>query len=337
MTHTRTRKTSVFALAAIGLAMSIATSSLANDIEPMENGKRISSEFPFEKKFVTVDGSKIAYVDEGAGPAVLFLHGNPTSSYLWRNIIPYVIDDHRAIAVDLIGMGDSDKPDIGYTFDEHAAYVDGFIEALDLNDITLVIHDWGSALGMQYARLNEDNIRGVAFMEAIIPPGLPAESYEAMGDFTGTMFKALRTPGFGEELVLRHNFFVESVLGVFASGRRLTEAELDHYRRPFQTPESRFPTLQWPREVPIAGEPANVAAMVEANGAWLFETDLPKLFLHAQPGALLPPPAAEFVIANAKNITAVDLGPGSHFVQESSPHAIGEALSSWLSGLPTDD
>ena len=276
----------------------------------------------------------MAYVDEGEGPVVLFLHGNPTSSYLWRNIIPYVANDHRAIALDLIGMGDSDKPEIGYTFDEHAAYVDGFIEALDLKDITFVIHDWGSAIGMRYARLNEDNVRGVAFMEAIIPPGLPAESYQAMGDFAGTMFKALRTPGLGEELVMRHNFFVESVLATFGSGRRLTQAELEHYRRPFLAPESRLPTLQWPREVPIGGAPANVASMVEANGAWLYKTEMPKLYFHVQPGALLPPPAAAHVIANAKNITAIDLGAGAHFVQESSPHAIGEALSDWLETLP---
>lgn len=319
---------------AIGLLGSGVLSPATAETEPVENGKTISSDFPFEKKFVTVNGSKMAYVDEGDGPVVLFLHGNPTSSYLWRNIIPYVTDDHRAIALDLIGMGDSAKPEIGYTFDEHAVYVDGFIDALELKNITLVIHDWGSALGMRYARMNEGNVRGVAFMEALIPPGLPAESYEAMGDFTGTMFKALRTPGFGEELVLRHNFFVESVLGTFGSGRRLTEAELDHYRAPFRIPESRFPTLQWPREVPIAGEPAVVAMTVEQNGAWLYETELPKLLFHVQPGALLPPPAAEYVIANSRNITAVDLGAGSHFIQETSPHAIGKALSEWLGKLP---
>lgn len=334
MTIQRIRSKFTLGLAAIGLAAAAALSPAVAETEPAENGKVISSAFPFDKKFVTVKGAQMAYVDEGDGPVVLFLHGNPTSSYLWRNIIPYVSDNHRAIALDLIGMGDSDKPEIGYTFGEHAAYVDGFIDALELEDITLVIHDWGSALGMRYARLNEDNVRAIAFMEALIPPGLPAESYDAMGDFTGTMFKALRTPGFGEELVLRHNFFVESVLGTFGSGRRLTEAELEHYRRPFQTPESRFPTLQWPREVPIAGQPANVAMIVEENGAWLFKTELPKLFFHVQPGALLPPPAAEYVIANSKNITAVDLGAGSHFVQESSPHAIGQALSEWLADLP---
>ncbi|MEO1251277.1 MAG: haloalkane dehalogenase [Pseudomonadota bacterium] len=333
MTHHRLKSLAMAGLTAFGLCLSVSSPAVAEQT-PTENGKPISPAFPYEKKSVRVNGSLISYVDEGDGPVLLFVHGNPTSSYLWRNIIPYVTDDHRVIALDLIGMGDSDKPEIDYRFEDHAAYFDGFIEALDLKNITLVIHDWGSALGMRYARLTEENVRALVFMEAIIPPGIPSDNYDAMGEFTGTMFRALRTPGFGEELVLRHNFFVESVLGTFGSGRRLSEAELAHYRRPFATPASRLPTLQWPREIPIGGEPSSVEAIVEANGAWLYETELPKLFFHAQPGALLPPPAADYVIANAKNITAVDLGAGSHYLQESSPHAIGAALSVWLDTLP---
>lgn len=315
------------------LAMGIASPANAEPV-PKDNGTPISWEFPFTKQFMEVNGSKIAYVDVGKGPVVLFLHGNPTSSYLWRNIIPHVADNHRAIAIDLIGMGDSDKPDLGYSFEEHAAFVDGFIEQMGLKNITFVIHDWGSAIGMRYARNNEKNVRAVAFMEALIPPGLPVKNYEAMGDFTGTMFKALRTPGFGEELIFRHNYFVESVLGTFGSNRRLTAAELAHYRRPFLVPESRLPTLKWPREVPVAGTPDNVKRTLEANGKWLYESELPKLFFHAQPGALLPPPAAKFVIAHSKNLKAVDLGSGSHFLQESSPHTIGRKLSDWLDALP---
>ena len=211
----------------------------------------ISPEFPFEKQYAEINGHKMAYIDVGDGPVVLFLHGNPTSSYLWRNIIPSVSKSHRAVALDLIGMGDSDKPDLDYSFQDHARYVDAFIAALNLSDITLVVHDWGSALGMRYARLNESNIRGLVFMEAIVPPTMPAQNYESMGEFTGTMFKAFRTAGLGEELVLRHNFFVESVLGTFGAGRRLTEEELFHYRRPYLEPNTRTVMLKWPREIPM--------------------------------------------------------------------------------------
>ncbi|MEX3017618.1 haloalkane dehalogenase [Gymnodinialimonas hymeniacidonis] len=294
---------------------------------------------PFEKNFVEVNGSRMAYVDEGEGPVVLFLHGNPTSSYLWRNIIPFVLDDvtgattrYRAIAPDLIGMGDSDKPDIGYTFAEHAEYLDGFIEALGLEDITLVIHDWGSVLGMRYARMNENNVKAVAFMEAGIPPALPAPSLEAMGEANAQLFGMLRSEA-GEVAVLQNNFFVEEVLGRLAVATPLSEDVLDHYRAPFPTPESRLPTLVWPRQVPIAGEPADTAAVITENGAWLYSTDLPKLMLHVAPGALMPPPVVEYVRANASNLEDVFLGPGVHFVQEDHPEAIGRSLRDWMDRL----
>ncbi|WP_299622828.1 haloalkane dehalogenase [uncultured Tateyamaria sp.] len=295
---------------------------------------------PFEKKYVDVNGSRMAYVDEGTGPVVLFLHGNPTSSYLWRNIIPFVLDgdtetasDYRAIAPDLIGMGDSDKPDIDYTFADHAAYLDGFIAALGLEDITLVIHDWGSVLGMRYARLNEGNVQAVAFMEAGIPPALPAPSLEAMGEPSASLFGMLRSPA-GEAAVLQGNFFVEEVLGKMAVATPLSQEVLDHYRAPFPTPESRKPTLAWPRQVPIAGEPADTAAVITANGEWLYSNELPKLMLHVAPGALMPPPVVEYVKANASNLEDVFLGPGIHFIQEDHPEAIGRALRDWLDRLP---
>ena len=154
-----------------------------------------------------MNGRNLAYVDVGSGPVVLFLHGNPTSSHLWRNIIPYVSGNDRAIAVDLIGMGDSAKPEIEYTFANHAAFVDGFIETLDLENITLVVHDWGSALGMRYARLNESNMRAMAFMEAIIPRGVPVPSYESMGP-VGNVSRNMRTKGVGEKMILEENFFI---------------------------------------------------------------------------------------------------------------------------------
>lgn len=317
------------------LKASAATAGLAIALPAFAKSFTPSADMPYEKKFIEVNGSNMAYVDEGEGPVVLFLHGNPTSSYLWRNIIPFVLDGspYRAIAPDLIGMGDSDKPDIGYTFAEHAAYLDGFIAALDLKDITLVIHDWGSVLGMRYARMNEGNVKAVAFMEAGIPPALPAPSLEAMGEPSSQLFGMLRSPA-GEEAVLQGNFFVEEVLGKMAVATPLSQEVLDNYRAPFPTPESRLPTLVWPRQVPIGGEPADTAAVITANGEWLYSAEMPKLMFHVAPGALMPPPVVEFVKANASNLEDVFLGPGVHFVQEDHPEAIGRALRDWIDRLP---
>jgi len=325
MTSSLTRRTM--------LKASAATAGLAAALPAFAQSFTPSTDMPYEKKLVEVNGSDMAYVDEGEGPIVLFLHGNPTSSYLWRNIIPFVTDNHRAIAPDLIGMGDSDKPDIGYTFAEHAEYLDDFIAALGLEDITLVIHDWGSVLGMRYARMNESNVKAVAFMEAGIPPALPAPSLEAMGEPSSQLFGMLRSPA-GEEAVLQGNFFVEEVLGKMAVATPLSQEVLDNYRAPFPTPKSRLPTLVWPRQVPIAGEPADTAAVITANGDWLYSTKIPKLMFHVTPGALMPPPVVEFVKANASNLEDVFLGQGVHFVQEDHPEAIGRALRDWIDRLP---
>ena len=315
----------------------------------MAPNRPISSEFPYQKLWVDVLGSQMAYVDVGAssrageseagmdGATVLFLHGNPTSSYLWRNIIPYVTRTHRAVAVDLIGMGDSGKPDLAYDFADHARYVDAFVATLDLRQIVLVVHDWGSALGMRYARLNESNVAGLAFMEAIVPPALPVPSYEALGPQAGAMFKSLRTPGEGEELVLEQNFFVEVVLAKFGVLRELTEAEMAAYRAPFATRESRLPTLVWPRQIPIAGEPADVVAEIEANGAWLATSAMPKLLLHAEPGALITEAVVDALVRTVPNLRTHLVGPGYHFIQEDRPHEIGTILADWLHRSPNAD
>lgn len=320
----------------VALAILLATPALAQEPAPPPEAAPpetdVSAAFPYDKRYVEILGSRMAYVDEGEGPVVLFLHGNPTSSYLWRNIIPHVADNHRAIAVDLIGMGDSDQPDIDYRFATHAAYLDAFIAALALEDIALVIHDWGSGLGLRYARLNEDNVRAIAFMEAIIPPLFPVPSYESMGPLGDAFFRPLRTDGTGEDMVLENNFFIEQGLtgGIV---RELSTQEMNAYRGPYTTPGSRLPTLVWPRQIPIGGEPADVVAEIQANGEWLYSSDTPKLYFHVTPGAINPPPVAEYVIANAPNLEAVFLGQGSHFIQEDHPRAIGEALSDWLDGL----
>jgi len=293
-------------------------------------GMPISAEFPFDKKTVAVLGSNMAYVDEGTGPVVLFLHGNPTSSYLWRNVIPHVVNaGYRAIAPDLIGMGDSGKPKIGYTFDDHAAYLVAFIEATGLQDITLAIHDWGSALGMRYARLHQGNVRALVFMEAIIPPAFPAASYDVLGE-AGELFKAFRTEGVGEEMVLTNNFFVEELLPKMGVARGLTAQEMAHYRAPFPTPESRLPTLQWPRELPISGSPKATHDAITANGEWLTGSSIPKLYFYASPGALNPAPVVQWIVANIPNLETRFLGRGFHFLQEDHPDLIGSGIADWL-------
>ncbi len=297
------------------------------------SGPAISAEFPFQSKFVEILGSRIHYIDEGTGDAILFIHGNPTSSYLWRNILPYAIPHGRVIALDLIGMGKSDKPDIDYTFADHAKYVAGFIEALDLKNMTLVIHDWGSALGMDYARRNEGNVKGLVFMEAIVPPAIPLPSYEAMGA-PGELFKKFRTPGVGEAMILKENFFVEVVLPNMGTLRKLTEAEMSVYRAPYPTRDSRKPTLVWPREIPIGGEPAYTTDIVTKNGAWLHRTELPKLMFYADPGAFGGPQVARYFAQNLKNIETRYVGAGTHYIQEDHPHVIGRGLADWMRRLP---
>jgi haloalkane dehalogenase len=290
----------------------------------------LSAAFPYQKAFTTVRGSKMAYVDVGRGPVVLFIHGNPTSSYLWRNVIPHVSGTHRVIAVDLIGMGDSDKPAIDYSFADQAAYLDGFITQLGLKDITLVVHDWGSALGMRYARLNPDNVKAIAFMEALIPPTFPAAAPEALGPQFGPLMRNIRTAGIGEKMVLEQNFFVEVMLGQHGSARPLTAEALAEYRRPFATAESRKPTLAFPRALPIGGSPSDTVAEIAANGAWLAATRIPKLMFHATPGAVTPPPVVQAIKATVSGLEDIDIGPGGHFLQEDNPQAIGEGLARWL-------
>lgn len=293
------------------------------------NQTAISADFPFESRFVSVHGSEMHYVEEGEGDPILFLHGNPTSSYLWRNIIPHVSGLGRAIAPDLIGMGRSDKPDIDYGFFDHIEYVEGFIDNLGLRNVTLVIHDWGSALGFHYAMGHADNVKGIAFMEAIVAP---VPSWDDFHPDFQKVFRAFRTEGVGWDMIVGQNFFVEKILPG-AVARELTEEELTHYREPFLEETSRKPTWKWPNEIPIEGHPADVAAAVGAYNAWLQETEMPKLLLHAKPGALLRADAVEWCEANLPHIETVDLGTGIHFLQEDTPHEIGRALAEWVARL----
>lgn len=289
----------------------------------------ISAVFPFESKYTSVMGSKIHYIENGQGDPILFLHGNPTSSYLWRNIIPHLSSLGRCIAPDLIGMGKSDKPDIEYRLVDHIEYIDGFIEALGLKNITIVIHDWGSALGFHYAKRHPENVKGIAFMESIV---MPIPSWDSMQKQFQEMFKSFRTPDVGWDILVNKNMFVEGVLpgAIF---RKLTDEEMNIYREPYLEPASRKPLWRWPNEIPIEGEPADVTKIVGDYNAWLQETDIPKLLFHASPGALIREEVVEWCQENLTNLTMVDIGGGVHFVQEDNPHGIGEGLANWYKTL----
>ncbi len=284
------------------------------------------------KQNIAVHGKQMAYAELGSGAPVLFLHGNPTSSYLWRNIMPHVSDLYRAIAPDLIGMGDSDKlvnPGTdSYTFKEHRTYLDGFIDAIVPDGaVTLVIHDWGSALGFDWARRNPDRVKGICFMEGIVGP---VKSWDHWNEQAKGVFQGLRSAA-GEDMILKKNIFIERILPGSIL-RKLADEEMEVYRRPFANPgEGRRPTLTWPRQIPIEGEPEDVNRIVTDYAAWLPGTEFPKLFINAEPGAILLDHARAFV-RSWKNVTEVTV-KGSHFIQEDSPHEIGEALRNWL-GTP---
>lgn len=290
----------------------------------------ISTEPRYEKKKIVVQDREMAVIDEGSGDPIVFLHGNPTSSYLWRNVMPHLEGQGRLIAPDLIGMGDSQKlEDSGpgrYRFVEHREYLDGLLDALGVSEnVTLVIHDWGSALGFDWANRHRDTVRGIAFMEGIVAP----LTWDQWPKAAKAPFQAFRSEQ-GEAMILEQNLFIEQVLPTSVI-RKLADEEMDVYRRPFSEPgESRRPTLTWPREIPIEGEPADVVRIVEDYGRWLETCEVPKLFVNADPGAILRGPAREYC-RSWKNLSEVTV-PGIHFIQEDSPDAIGGAISEWLRG-----
>lgn len=283
------------------------------------------------KQMISVKGKSMAYVEMGEGDPIIFQHGNPTSSYLWRNVMPHLADQGRCIAIDLIGMGDSDKLDCAgadsYTFMQHREYLDGALQALGVKqNVTWVIHDWGSALGFDWANRHRDVVKGIAYMEGIVRPVSWAEWPEAArGVFQGFRSEA------GEEMVLEKNTFIERVLPGSIM-RELSAEEMEVYRRPFQNKgEDRRPTLSWPRQIPIDGEPADVVDIVQDYADWLSAAQLPKLFINAEPGAILTGPQREFC-RSWPNQTEVTVS-GSHFIQEDSPHEIGKAIAHWYKNL----
>ncbi|MGE3329142.1 MAG: haloalkane dehalogenase, partial [Acidimicrobiia bacterium] len=277
---------------------------------------------------IEVLGRSMTYVEIGSGDPIVLLHGNPTSSYLWRNVVPHLAGLGRCIVPDLIGMGDSGKldgtgPD-SYTFVEHRRHLDALLDALDLGErVTLVVHDWGSALGFDWANRHRHAVAGIAYMEAIVRPVTLEEWPEAARQ----VFVAMRSAA-GEAMVLDHNVFVERILPGSIL-RTLTDAEMAEYRRPFAEPgEGRRPTLTWPRQIPIDGEPADVVAIVADYATWLSTSDVPKLLIVAEPGAILRGAPLEFCRTwpNQREVTVA----GIHFVQEDSPDEIGEAIAAWI-------
>ena len=284
-----------------------------------------------DKKKISIDGKEIAYHQQGSGEPIVFLHGNPTSSYLWRNITPYLHDQASCISMDLIGMGDSDKldnPDTNsYRFEEHFYYVEKAIKALTNNEkITLVVHDWGSALGFHWSYKHPELIKGIAYMEAIVKE----MTWDDWDKNARSIFQGFRSDA-GEDLVLEKNYFVEKVLPGSII-RTLDADEMNEYRRPFlSSGEDRRPTLSWPREIPIEGEPGNVCQIVNEYAEWMKTNNIPKLFINAEPGAITTGKIRDFC-RSWKNQTEVTV-KGIHFIQEDSPDEIGKALSKWYKEL----
>lgn len=287
----------------------------------------ISAAFPYESKFVEVKGSRMHYVEQGQGDPIVLVHGNPTSAYLWRNVIPHLSGSGRCIALDLIGMGKSDKPDIPYRVADHAEYFAGFIEALGLKNLRLVLHDWGGFAGGHYAGLHPENVRAIAMFETIFKPALWSDRTEQ----TQALFRMFRGEQ-GWRKIVEENFFVERVLPGSVM-RKLTEEEMDAYREPFREEAWRKPVYVFPNEIPFDGEPADVAAAVEHYGKAVAAAGIPLLLLTFTPGAIV----GENDVAAFKQlfpgITVKEMGPGIHFVQEDQPEAIGKAIAGWLAGL----
>jgi len=293
--------------------------------------KNITSAFPYKSKFININGSNIHYIDENNKGDInqttfVCIHGNPTSSYLWWNIIPYLKTKGRVIAFDLIGFGKSDKPNIDYSIETHSKYVDGIINQLELQNIIFVIHDWGLALGMSYARRNEEKIKGLVFMEGILKPMQWKEmAYEPVR----TIFRLFRTPLLGKFMNINLNMFVKVVLLKLGSKRKLSKEEKEYYSKPFLKKSSRTPVYLFPKFLPLNGKPQSSFDLVDKNHKWLMATKLPKLIFYVTSGILIKPKTIEEIKKHYVNLTDIYLGEATHFIQEDFPHEIGEGILKW--------
>mgnify|MGYP003408338200 FL=1 len=290
----------------------------------------------FVQKFCEVRGRRLAYLEAGSGAPIVLLHGNPTSSYLWRDVIPHLAESGRVIAPDLIGHGDSDKLPASdgpgrYSFEGTYDYLSDMLDALGVtSNVTLVLHDWGSALGFHWAYRHQDRVRAIAYMEGIVRPLLSWDEWpeKARGIFQG--FRSAK----GEDLILKRNMFIEAVLPGSIM-RQLSEDDMARYRAPFVREEDRQTTLNWPRQIPIAGEPPNIVALVQQYADWLKDSPIPKLFINAEPGSILVGAQREFCRA-WPNQTEVTVN-GVHFIQEDSANDIGKAVAIWLKAIDAGD
>ncbi|WNJ17501.1 haloalkane dehalogenase [Pontibacter sp. G13] len=289
------------------------------------NQQAISPAFPYESQYLQVLGSNIHYIEEGTGDPILFLHGNPTSNYLWRNIIPYLSKQGRCIAPDLIGMGKSDKPDVAYGFHDTYQYVEGFIEKMGLKNITLVLHDWGSGMGFHYANLHRANIKAIAFMEAMYD----APTMYDMPFSVKMALRMVRNPLFGKLMVQVGNVFIKQMLPDMIV-RDLTTEEKAHYAEPYPTFQSRKPLLAWPQDVPFSDGKATAATpAVQSWAPWLAESEIPKLCLYVTPGVAIKEKDVKIIEDTFRNTEMIHLGEGLHFIQEDYPHEIGHVISEW--------
>lgn len=284
----------------------------------------ISGNYPFESRYAKVGGDRMHFVDVGEGDPFLFLHGNPTWSYLWRNVIPSIGPLGRCVAPDLIGMGKSDNPKIDYTFFEHARYVDEFIDSLGLDRVTLVLHDWGSALGFHWARRHPERVKAIVFMEAIVRPAKLGQLPLPLR----LIFKRLRHPTKGRKMAVDQNLFIERLLPN-GTGRKLSEEEMTHYRAPYLDPADREAVRVWPTQIPFDGEPADVHEAVQGYFEWLQETEVPKLLFYVKPAFIIPPAVVPSLEKRLPNLETVFLGKGRHFTPEEYPHTIGERIAEW--------
>ncbi|WDD30114.1 haloalkane dehalogenase (plasmid) [Nostoc sp. UHCC 0926] len=306
-------------------------SNMLATLLPKAESPIISANFPYKSKFINVLGSRMHYVEAGEGNPILFLHGNPTSSYLWRNVMPYLENQGHVIAVDSIGFGLSDKPDSDYTFVDYARYIEGFIDALGLQNITLVTHEWGALFASKYARYHENNICGVVFMEVTIPRSTLFPRSEVIENIT-PIFECFRDPIQGPKVLIEENQFIETLLpgGIV---RSLTESEMEVYREPFKELESRKSIFTWSNLLPIAGEPQYMIQVMDNYDRWLTQSDLPKLHIYGSPGIVNPPFLVAALTKILKNYETAYVGKTLHYLQEDEPEAIGLAISDWYRRL----
>ncbi len=297
----------------------------------MTNNNNISADFPFTSKFINVNGANMHYIDEGQGDPIVFFHGVPTSAYLWRNIIPYLTDHARCIAFDLVGFGQSDKPNISYNLTEHMEYVTGFLDKMNLKNATYVLHAWGGIMGFHYAMNHQDNIKALAFLETHIRPTL---DWDMLSLPVQELVSLVRNHENSKDAIINTNYFIENV---FTAGllRKLTDTEMQHYAEPFNSPKSRQAIWQYMMDLPIGDRQSPASDIITEYSEKLAHSDIPKLMLYAIPGFITTVDTIEWAKENLSNLSIVDIGDAFHYPQETNPGIIGDTLKRWYDEIDT--